>query len=48
MNPSDSSELSNDDREQIRGLFQASIYSFDNSVGKILEHLKKKGFTIPP
>ncbi|MBE8434183.1 sulfatase family protein [Leptospira borgpetersenii] len=43
VNPSDSSELSNDDREQIRGLFQASIYSFDNSVGKILEHLKKEG-----
>ncbi|EMM73610.1 sulfatase-like hydrolase/transferase [Leptospira weilii] len=43
VNPSDSSELSSYDQEQIRGLFQASIYSFDDSVGKILEHLKKEG-----
>ncbi|AXR68305.1 sulfatase-like hydrolase/transferase [Leptospira mayottensis] len=43
VNPSDSSELSNGDQEQIRGLFQASIYSFDDSVGRILKHLKKEG-----
>ncbi|EMJ51420.1 arylsulfatase [Leptospira santarosai str. HAI1349] len=43
VDPGDSSELSNEDREQIRGLFQASISSFDDSVGKILEHLKNEG-----
>lgn len=43
VDPGDSSEPSLEDREQIRGLFQASIYSFDRTIGKIVERLKKKG-----
>lgn len=42
VDPSDSSELSQADREQIRDLFQAGIASFDDSVGKIVERLKEK------
>ncbi|EMJ93503.1 arylsulfatase [Leptospira alstonii serovar Pingchang str. 80-412] len=43
VDPSDSSELSRADREQIRGLFQASIFSFDATVGRIVDRLKKEG-----
>ncbi|EKN89706.1 type I phosphodiesterase/nucleotide pyrophosphatase [Leptospira interrogans str. 2003000735] len=43
VDPGDSSEPSLEDKEQIRGLFQASIYSFDQTVGKVVERLKKKG-----
>lgn len=43
VDPSDSSELSTADREQIRGLFQAGISSFDDAVGKIVDRLKKEG-----
>ncbi|MCH1911683.1 sulfatase-like hydrolase/transferase [Leptospira noguchii] len=43
VDPGDSSELSLEDKEQIRGLFQASINSFDQAVGTIVERLKKKG-----
>ncbi|TGM97011.1 sulfatase-like hydrolase/transferase [Leptospira yasudae] len=43
VDPSDSSELEAPDREQIRGLFQGAIASFDESVGKIVARLKEKG-----
>ncbi|EQA55159.1 sulfatase family protein [Leptospira kmetyi] len=43
VDPSDSSELSAADREQIRGLFQAGIASFDDAVGEIVARLKEEG-----
>ncbi|EMY78766.1 arylsulfatase [Leptospira weilii serovar Ranarum str. ICFT] len=43
VDPSDSSELARADQEQIRGLFQASIASFDESVGAIVHKLKEEG-----
>nr|WP_232371449.1 sulfatase-like hydrolase/transferase [Leptospira ainazelensis] len=43
VDPSDSSELKQEDQNQINGLFQASIASFDQSVGKIVEKLKEEG-----
>lgn len=43
VDPSDSSELSRADQEQIRGLFQAGIASFDDAVGQIVTRLKEEG-----
>ncbi|TGK19913.1 sulfatase [Leptospira stimsonii] len=43
VDPSDSSVPSKEDQEQINGLFQASVASFDDSVGKIVAKLKKEG-----
>nr|WP_240631116.1 sulfatase-like hydrolase/transferase [Leptospira kmetyi] len=43
VDPSDSSELSAADREQIRGLFQAGIASFDDAIGEIVARLKEEG-----
>ncbi|TGK31839.1 sulfatase [Leptospira gomenensis] len=43
VDPSDSSPANVEDREQIRGLFRASISSFDDSVGKIVRRLKENG-----
>ncbi|WP_244939861.1 sulfatase [Leptospira adleri] len=42
VDPSDSSALSREDQDQINGLFQASIASFDESVGKIVAKLKEE------
>lgn len=43
VDPSDSSPAGAEDRDQIRGLFRASISSFDDSVGRIVRRLKEKG-----
>lgn len=43
VDPSDSSIPSKEDQEQINGLFQASVASFDESVGKIVAKLRKEG-----
>ncbi|MBM9577126.1 sulfatase-like hydrolase/transferase [Leptospira sp. 201903070] len=43
VDPSDSSAPSREDREQINGLFQAAIASFDGSVGEIVAKLKEEG-----
>ncbi|AOP33288.1 sulfatase [Leptospira tipperaryensis] len=43
VDPSDSSALKQEDEDQINGLFQASIASFDESVGKIVAKLKEEG-----